>query len=141
MEGKRAGVWVVYLYSLWWEQIIIFIYNDSSERLFFKISDNLMKPLLNYGIAWWVYLFYFILLFRILLITLCKLVVLLIYCCSMSMGFLVEETAPVVWRGLMVMSAIEKLLRQVRNLHRVSFYYRHTAVNAAAYWRAVKICI
>ncbi|ELW63195.1 60S ribosomal protein L17 [Tupaia chinensis] len=28
------------------------------------------------------------------------------------MGFLVEETAPVVWRGLMVMSAIEKLLRQ-----------------------------
>uniref|UniRef100_A0A4X2JZ82 NUBP iron-sulfur cluster assembly factor, mitochondrial n=1 Tax=Vombatus ursinus TaxID=29139 RepID=A0A4X2JZ82_VOMUR len=33
--------------------------------------------------------------------------------CSMSMGFLVEETAPVVWRGLMVMSAIEKLIRQV----------------------------
>uniref|UniRef100_A0A667HD32 NUBP iron-sulfur cluster assembly factor, mitochondrial n=1 Tax=Lynx canadensis TaxID=61383 RepID=A0A667HD32_LYNCA len=32
---------------------------------------------------------------------------------GMSMGFLVEETAPVVWRGLMVMSAIEKLLRQV----------------------------
>lgn len=31
----------------------------------------------------------------------------------MSMGFLVEETAPLVWRGLMVMSAIEKLLRQV----------------------------
>ncbi|XP_036209472.1 iron-sulfur protein NUBPL isoform X3 [Myotis myotis] len=46
-------------------------------------TDNLMKPLLNYGIA------------------------------CMSMGFLVEETAPVVWRGLMVMSAIEKLLRQV----------------------------
>ncbi|XP_059037837.1 iron-sulfur protein NUBPL isoform X4 [Mustela nigripes] len=33
---------------------------------------------------------------------------------DMSMGFLVEETAPVVWRGLMVMSAIEKLLRQRR---------------------------
>ncbi|TTC14932.1 Iron-sulfur protein NUBPL [Bagarius yarrelli] len=32
---------------------------------------------------------------------------------SMSMGFLVEDTAPIVWRGLMVMSAIEKLLRQV----------------------------
>ncbi|XP_014384470.1 PREDICTED: iron-sulfur protein NUBPL isoform X1 [Myotis brandtii] len=46
-------------------------------------QNNLMKPLLNYGIA------------------------------CMSMGFLVEETAPVVWRGLMVMSAIEKLLRQV----------------------------
>ncbi|XP_057344493.1 iron-sulfur protein NUBPL isoform X3 [Manis pentadactyla] len=45
-------------------------------------QSNLMRPLLNYGIA------------------------------CMSMGFLVEETAPVVWRGLMVMSAIEKLLRQ-----------------------------
>ncbi|XP_017921925.1 PREDICTED: iron-sulfur protein NUBPL isoform X1 [Capra hircus] len=46
-------------------------------------QSNLMQPLLNYGIA------------------------------CMSMGFLVEETAPLVWRGLMVMSAIEKLLRQV----------------------------
>ncbi|XP_054433893.1 iron-sulfur cluster transfer protein NUBPL [Pteronotus mesoamericanus] len=46
-------------------------------------QSNLMRPLLNYGIA------------------------------CMSMGFLVEETEPVVWRGLMVMSAIEKLLRQV----------------------------
>ncbi|XP_076983113.1 iron-sulfur cluster transfer protein NUBPL isoform X2 [Tamandua tetradactyla] len=46
-------------------------------------AGNLMRPLLNYGIA------------------------------CMSMGFLVEETVPVVWRGLMVMSAIEKLLRQV----------------------------
>ncbi|NWY97790.1 NUBPL protein, partial [Loxia curvirostra] len=45
---------------------------------------NLMRPLKNYGIA------------------------------CMSMGFLIEETAPVVWRGLMVMSAVEKLLRQVR---------------------------
>ncbi|XP_058285724.1 iron-sulfur protein NUBPL isoform X4 [Hylobates moloch] len=46
-------------------------------------QSNLMRPLLNYGIA------------------------------CMSMGFLVEESEPVVWRGLMVMSAIEKLLRQV----------------------------
>ncbi|XP_012920774.1 iron-sulfur protein NUBPL isoform X2 [Heterocephalus glaber] len=46
-------------------------------------QNNRMRPLLNYGIA------------------------------CMSMGFLVEETAPVIWRGLMVMSAIEKLLRQV----------------------------
>ncbi|XP_004637157.1 iron-sulfur protein NUBPL isoform X2 [Octodon degus] len=46
-------------------------------------QNNQMRPLLNYGIA------------------------------CMSMGFLVEETAPVVWRGLMVMSAIDKLLRQV----------------------------
>ncbi|XP_053139554.1 iron-sulfur protein NUBPL isoform X1 [Hemicordylus capensis] len=44
---------------------------------------NLMRPLVNYGIA------------------------------CMSMGFLVEETSPIVWRGLMVMSAIEKLLRKV----------------------------
>lgn len=49
-----------------------------------EVSDrNLMIPLVNYGIR------------------------------CMSMGFLVEETAPIVWRGLMVMSAIERLLRQV----------------------------
>lgn len=46
-------------------------------------DHNLMVPLRNYGIP------------------------------CMSMGFLVEDTAPIVWRGLMVMSAIEKLLRQV----------------------------
>lgn len=28
----------------------------------------------------------------------------------MSMGFLVDETAPVVWRGLMIMQAIERML-------------------------------
>ena len=34
--------------------------------------------------------------------------------CSMSMGFLLEnESNPIVWRGLMVMSAIQRLLRQV----------------------------
>ncbi|XP_075699961.1 iron-sulfur cluster transfer protein NUBPL isoform X2 [Rhinoderma darwinii] len=49
-----------------------------------EVSDgNLMIPLVNYGIQ------------------------------CMSMGFLVEETTPIVWRGLMVMSAIERLLRQV----------------------------
>ncbi|XP_026158297.1 iron-sulfur cluster transfer protein NUBPL [Mastacembelus armatus] len=46
-------------------------------------DNNLMIPLTNYGIP------------------------------CMSMGFLVEDVAPIVWRGLMVMSAIEKLLRQV----------------------------
>ncbi|CAJ1074167.1 iron-sulfur protein NUBPL [Xyrichtys novacula] len=45
--------------------------------------NNLMIPLTNYGIP------------------------------CMSMGFLVEDVAPIVWRELMVMSAIEKLLRQV----------------------------
>lgn len=29
------------------------------------------------------------------------------------MGFLVDEKSPVIWRGLMVMSALDKLLRQV----------------------------
>ncbi|XP_035024043.2 iron-sulfur protein NUBPL isoform X1 [Hippoglossus stenolepis] len=46
-------------------------------------DNNLMIPLTNYGIP------------------------------CMSMGFLVEDVAPIVWRGLMVMSAIEKMLRQV----------------------------
>lgn len=32
---------------------------------------------------------------------------------SMSMGFLMEQEAAVIWRGLMVMQALEKLLRQV----------------------------
>lgn len=31
----------------------------------------------------------------------------------MSFGFLIEEGAPVIWRGLMVMQALEKLMRQV----------------------------
>ncbi|XP_041482133.1 iron-sulfur protein NUBPL-like [Lytechinus variegatus] len=31
----------------------------------------------------------------------------------MSMGFLVDEKSPVVWRGLMVMSAIQRLVKQV----------------------------
>ncbi|XP_069065193.1 iron-sulfur cluster transfer protein NUBPL isoform X2 [Pleurodeles waltl] len=49
-----------------------------------EVSEkNLMRPLVNYGIS------------------------------CMSIGFLVEESAPIVWRGLMVMSAMEKLLRQV----------------------------
>lgn len=58
----------------------------------------------------------------------------------MSMGFLVEETAPVVWRGLMVMSAVEKLLRQVRKLHSVLFYFGRVVANAFASGRLVKIC-
>ena len=41
----------------------------------------------------------------------CSLSVLFVY--SMSMGFLVDEASAIVWRGLMVMSAIEKLLRFV----------------------------
>uniref|UniRef100_UPI00398E76C5 iron-sulfur cluster transfer protein NUBPL isoform X2 n=1 Tax=Pristiophorus japonicus TaxID=55135 RepID=UPI00398E76C5 len=49
-----------------------------------ELTDtNFMRPLVNFGIL------------------------------CMSMGFLVEEAAPIVWRGLMVMSAIERLLRQV----------------------------
>ena len=32
---------------------------------------------------------------------------------SMSIRFLVDEKSPIIWRGLMVMFALEKLLRQV----------------------------
>ncbi|KAK7507333.1 hypothetical protein BaRGS_00001268 [Batillaria attramentaria] len=46
-------------------------------------ADDKMEPLINYGIK------------------------------CMSMGFLVDEKSAIVWRGLMVMSAIERLLRQV----------------------------
>lgn len=46
-------------------------------------KDNLMEPLVNYGVN------------------------------CMSMGFLIDEKSPVIWRGLMVMQALEKLTRQV----------------------------
>lgn len=46
-------------------------------------TENLMKPLTNFGIT------------------------------CMSMGFLVDPDSAIVWRGLMVMQAIEKLLRRV----------------------------
>ncbi|XP_016101487.1 iron-sulfur protein NUBPL-like [Sinocyclocheilus grahami] len=56
-----------------------------------ELTDkNLMRPLVNFGIP------------------------------CMSMGFLVEEVAPIVWRGLMVMSAIEKLIRQAEAYRRVA---------------------
>ncbi|KAL3171516.1 hypothetical protein MRX96_013719 [Rhipicephalus microplus] len=58
------------------------VYGPSIPRMM-NLSENLMKPLVNYGIK------------------------------CMSMGFLVDDKAPIVWRGLMVMSAIEKLLRQL----------------------------
>ncbi|KAF6205464.1 hypothetical protein GE061_019637 [Apolygus lucorum] len=45
--------------------------------------ENLMIPLVNYGVK------------------------------CMSMGFLVSETSAVIWRGLMVMKALEQLTRQV----------------------------
>jgi len=35
------------------------------------------------------------------------------FTCSMSMGFLISETSPIVWRGLMVMNALDKLINQV----------------------------
>lgn len=46
-------------------------------------QENLMEPLVNYGVK------------------------------CMSMGFLIGEKSPVVWRGLMVMSALDKLVNQV----------------------------
>lgn len=46
-------------------------------------TDNQLIPLSNYGVK------------------------------SMSMGYLVAEQAPVVWRGLMVMKALQQLLHDV----------------------------
>ncbi|XP_012529558.1 iron-sulfur protein NUBPL isoform X1 [Monomorium pharaonis] len=46
-------------------------------------QENFMEPLVNYGIK------------------------------CMSMGFLIDEKSPVVWRGLMVMSTLDKLINQV----------------------------
>lgn len=46
-------------------------------------SENLLLPLTNYGLK------------------------------SMSMGYLVPETSPIVWRGLMVMKALQQLLHDV----------------------------
>ena len=46
--------------------------------------------------------------------------------CSMSMGFLVDEASAIVWRGLMVMSAIEKLLRFVNAILFGSFWFKPT---------------
>ncbi|XP_031848420.1 iron-sulfur cluster transfer protein NUBPL isoform X2 [Nomia melanderi] len=46
-------------------------------------SNKLIEPVVNYGVK------------------------------CMSMGFLINDKSPVIWRGLMVMSAIEKLLYQV----------------------------
>ncbi|VEN38744.1 unnamed protein product [Callosobruchus maculatus] len=46
-------------------------------------KENLMIPLTNYGVQ------------------------------CMSMGFLIEKGSPVIWRGLMVMQALERLIRQV----------------------------
>jgi len=46
-------------------------------------NNNLMTPLKNYNVN------------------------------CMSMGFLVDETAPIVWRGLMVMQAIDRLIFKV----------------------------
>lgn len=49
----------------------------------FMWTDNQLLPLTNYGVK------------------------------AMSMGFLVGEDAPVVWRGLMVMKALQQLLHEV----------------------------
>ncbi|KAI8057795.1 P-loop containing nucleoside triphosphate hydrolase protein [Syncephalis plumigaleata] len=48
-----------------------------------EAQDELLLPMVNYGVK------------------------------CMSMGFLIDEDAPVVWRGLMVMKALQQLLHQV----------------------------
>lgn len=47
------------------------------------MTDNQLLPLTNYGIK------------------------------AMSMGFLVPDSSPIVWRGLMVMKALQQLLHDV----------------------------
>ena len=54
-----------------------------AELLHAQSTDNRLIPLTNYGIK------------------------------SMSMGYLIHPTAPVVWRGLMVMKALQQLLHEV----------------------------
>ena len=50
---------------------------------YMRRPDNQLIPLTNYGVK------------------------------SMSMGYLIDEKAPVVWRGLMVMKALQQLLHEV----------------------------
>ena len=53
------------------------------QRHFIDFIDNQLIPLSNYGVK------------------------------SMSMGYLVGEEAPVAWRGLMVMKAMNQMLNEV----------------------------
>lgn len=57
--------------------------NSSTNQKLTSFTDNQLLPLSNYGVK------------------------------SMSMGYLVDEKAPVVWRGLMVMKALQQLLHEV----------------------------
>ncbi|CAF0863671.1 unnamed protein product [Didymodactylos carnosus] len=57
--------------------------NLTNKKVEVNSHNNLLEPLYNYNIK------------------------------CMSMGFLTKSDGPVVWRGLMVMSAIEKMLKQV----------------------------
>jgi len=54
-----------------------------AEKRFIDFIDNQLIPLSNYGVK------------------------------SMSMGYLVGEEAPVAWRGLMVMKAMNQMLNEV----------------------------
>lgn len=65
--------------------------------------EKRIKPLVNYNVKWYLLPHNCLRSFTLPVSS----------TCSMSMGFLVDNSAPIVWRGLMVMSAIEKLLRQV----------------------------
>jgi ATP-binding protein involved in chromosome partitioning len=57
--------------------------NDINLLMLFVLIGDQLIPLTNYGVK------------------------------CMSMGFLVDQDAPVVWRGLMVMKALQQLLHQV----------------------------
>jgi ATP-binding protein involved in chromosome partitioning len=56
---------------------------SASQRLLTLRADNQLLPLSNYGLK------------------------------SMSMGYLIPESSPVAWRGIMVMKALQQLLHEV----------------------------
>lgn len=74
-------------------------------------EKNFMLPLVNYDVKWCVLVFLLAINFGFVFHAGARCTYSI---CSMSMGFLVEDDAAIVWRGLMVISAIEKMLYQVR---------------------------
>ena len=59
----------------------------------------------------------------------------------MSMGFLVEEKAAIVWRGPMVMSAIEKLVRQVGTVYELAQFLSNEFNSWYGQTEILKICL
>lgn len=69
-------------------------------------DNNLMIPLQNYGVKW----YYILLLYESLSNVKIYLLILHMYS-SLSMGFLIDPNKPIIWRGPLVMSALQRLLK------------------------------